>query len=756
MKSIASILFWISFFAIMSCNKTAIEEVSKVESYAVSENTKWVRNLMADLTIEDKVGEMTQFSIDVLSAGKPYNLTEPHQLDERKMKKVLLELKAGSILNCGGHAYTREHWYHIMESIQEIATKQKASGIPVLYGIDAIHGTNYTIGATLFPQQLGQASTWNLELAEQCGEVTAYETRASAIPWDFAPVLDIGRDARWPRYWETYGEDVHLASQMGKAFVKGCQGDDVSDPYRIATTMKHFLGYSVTLRGKDRGQAWIPERQLLEYFVPTFQAAIDQGAKTIMINSGEMNGIPVHANKKILVDLLRDQMGFKGLAVTDWEDIGYLVDRHKIAKDFKEAIEISINAGIDMAMVPMDTLFPVLLKELVKEGKVPMSRINEAVERILLVKKELGLFENPIFPFENYDKFGGEEHRQMAYNAAAESIILLKNENNNLPFGESPGKILVTGPNADDLTALNGGWTGTWQGNNPEYSTKGKQTIVKAIEAEFGSENIIFSDGNDRDALINHANTVDRIVVCVGEKSYTEKPGDIDDLDIDPSQIALVKTLAEAGKPITLIITEGRPRIVRELVDHADGILLGFLPGDEGGLAIADIISGEVNPSGKLPVTYPKYANDLVTYDHKGTDLVHRDFSRNGFNPQWTFGHGLSYTTFDYKNLKINADSINMGQSMEISVELSNTGGLKGKEVVQLFVTDKVASITPSVKRLRGFKKIELDAGEAKTISFKLNTDDLSFVGIDNEWITEPGEFTVSIAGLKKDFILEN
>ncbi len=697
----------------------------------------YVHKLMSDMTLADKVGEMTQLSIDVLSVGDPYNLKEPHTLDTAKLRKVLVDLKVGSILNCGGHAYTREEWKHIITTIQDYATKQKESGIPVLYGIDAIHGTNYTMESTLFPQQLGQASTWNLDLAKECGKVTAYETKASGIPWTFSPVLDIGRDARWPRLWETYGEDPMLASKFGEAYINGLQGDDISDHISIASCMKHFLGYSVTLRGKDRSQAWIPERQLREYFLPTFRTAVETGAKTVMINSGEMNGIPVHVDHKILQELLRDELGFEGLAVTDWEDIGYLVGRHRIAADFKDAISQAINAGIDMAMVPMDTQFPILLKELVEEGKVPMTRIDESVARILNLKEELGLFDDAIGDLAGYTEFASEAHTSMALAAAEESIILAKNEDNVLPLSKDK-RILVVGPNANSLNALNGGWTGTWQGLDEKYNTKGKNTILEALQARYGNQ----VSTADADNAVQAARNADVIIACIGEMPYTEKPGDIDDLDLDPEQIALVQSLKETGKPIVLVLIEGRPRIVREIEPLASAILVGFLPGNEGGEALTNILFGDTNPSGKFPITYPKYSNDLLCYDHKGTDLVHRDFSMNGFNPQWEFGYGMSYTDFEYSSFSATK---NLDGGLAVTVTVTNTGDKAGKEVVQVFVSDLVASITPGVKRLRAFEKIELAAGASKTINFNISKEDLSFVGRDNKIVFEPGEFGVKV-----------
>ncbi|HFA47719.1 MAG TPA: beta-glucosidase, partial [Bacteroidetes bacterium] len=586
--------------------------------------------------------------------------------------------------------------------------------------------------------------------------ISAYETRASATPWSFSPVLGLGRNPLWPRFWETLGEDVFLASEMGTAIIEGMQGDDISSPYKVAACMKHFLGYSMPLTGKDRTQAWIPERQLREYFMPTFQAAIDAGAKTAMINSGEINGIPVHANPKILKDLLRDEMGFKGLAVSDWEDIKYLYTRHGVAKNYKEAIKMAINAGIDMSMVPVDLEFPVLLKELVEEGEVPISRIDESVARILALKYELGLFENPVGDINAYPDFASAKHEAVALQGALESIVLLKNENNILPISKNK-KILLAGPTAHSLNAINGGWTGTWQGNDPKYNTPNKATIYEALSEKYGKNNIKYVEGTTVNKPVNIAAAVaaarrsEVAVICVGEMPYTEKPGDIHDLNLPEAQIKLVQEIAKTGTPIVLVLVEGRPRIVSKIEPLAQAVIFAGLPGNEGGKAFAQIISGEYNPNGKLPFTYPRFANDLMTYDYKGTDKQAADFSTNAFNPQWKFGHGLGYTSFAYKNLKTK----NLGNGKyTVSVEVTNTGNRKGMETIQLFVHDKVASITPPVKRLRGFYKIELNAGETKSHSFSLTSDDLKFVGIDNKWVVEPGEFEVMIGTLKEVFIL--
>lgn len=692
---------------------------------------QYIDNLLKNMSIAEKAGQMTQLSIDMLSMGEPYSLKEPHQFDKDKLKEVLIDLKVGSILNAGGHAYTVERWHQIMDTIQHFANDLGQSDIPVLYGIDAIHGTTYTLGGTLFPQQLGQASSWNTELAKTCGQVTAYETRASGIPWTFAPVLDIGRDARWPRLWETFGEDTYLASALGVSFIEGCQGDNIAGQHNIASCMKHFLGYSFPVNGRDRTTSVIAERQLRTFFIPTFQAAINAGAKTIMINSGDVNGIPVHSNDKILKDLLRDELGFKGVALTDWQDIEYLVSRHRIAKDYKDAIKIAINAGIDLAMVPMDTKFTILLTELINEGEVSQSRVDEAVKRILALKMDLGLFENYNYYEGKYDLFGSQEHIAKAKKAADESVILLKNANDILPLSMT-SSVFVTGPNADNLMALNGGWTGTWQGNDPKYLDQSKLTVKEAIT-------------NKSSQVVSDMSMADVIIYVGGESSYTEKPGDLEDLRLAESQQQEIKELTDSGKKVILVLVQGRPRIINEIVSLCDGIITAFLPGNEGGRAIADVIYGEVNPSGKLPITYPSNVNDLLCYDHYWTDEYDKNFGWNGFNPQFEFGFGLSYTNFDYSDLSVTEG----GEGFNVEISVSNTGARKGAEVVQLFISDKVASVAPAVKKLRGFHKITLEPGESKKISFQLGEEDFKFVGRENTWVLEPGEFDIMVGDQK-------
>ncbi|NND77954.1 MAG: beta-glucosidase [Flavobacteriales bacterium] len=715
----------------------------------------FIRDIIGKMSLEDKVGEMTQLTLDMLCVGAPYALEEPHRLDSAKLKNVLVDLKVGSILNCGGHEYSREQWHEFINTIQHYATNKKESGIPVLYGIDAIHGTNYTEGATLFPQQLGLAATWDPQIAKRMGEIVAYETRASGIPWNFSPVLDVGRDVRWPRLWESFGEDVLLCTEMGDAMVSGYQGTDISADTSVAACLKHFLGYSQVLSGKDRTQAWIPERQLREYFLPPFESAIDKGAKTIMVNSGEINGIPVHINKWILTDLLRDELGFEGLVVTDWEDIKYLFSRHHAAEDYKSAIKMAIDAGIDMSMVPVDLEFPVLLKELVEEGEITESRIDMSVARILKVKKELGLFERPTMDISKYPRFGGKEHELASLNAAEESITLLKNDNEALPLNKN-ASILLSGPTANSLNYINGGWTHTWQGDDPKFNTKGKKNIKEALQDEF--DNVSFIEGCSYDEDVNTSQFAakvqnnDAVVICIGEKTYTETPGDIEDMDLPQVQYDLVKEAVQKGKPVILVYVGGRPRVINQIADKVDAIVYAYLPGDMGGVALANILSGDVNPSGKLPFTYSREGSAHTTYDHKYTDQIDVNFALTAFDPLFEFGHGLSYTTFEYSDLSIDKTSYSENDEIKMSVTVSNTGDLEGKEVVQVYVSDLFATITPSVKRLRAFEKVELGSGESRTVDLSIPISELAYVAEDLEWHVGKGDFILKVGGLEETF----
>lgn len=752
-------LWFAMLAALLIASCTPSQKVVESERATLPNSTAdKVAQLLATLTLEDKVGEMTQLSIDMISVGQPYNLQEPHTLDTAKLREVLVKNRVGSILNAGGHAYTREHWLEIMNMIQSYAA-QKPSGIPVLYGIDAIHGPNYTLGATLFPQQIGIAATWNPALGKQLAEMSAYETRACGIPWNFSPVLDLGRDPRWPRLWETFGEDVYLARQMGVGMIQGYQGDSINDPNHVAACMKHFIGYSMPWTGRDRTPAYVPDYLLREYFLPTFQDAIAADAKTVMINSGELNGIPVHVNKAILTDLLRDELGFEGVAVTDWEDIHYLVSRHRVAVDYKDAIRQAINAGIDMSMVPLDVEFAHLLKELVEEGKVPMSRIDEAVTRILTLKFELGLFDSDVPTTADYPDFASPKHTAISRKAAEESLVLLKNENNLLPLSAN-AQVMVSGPTADDVRTLNGGWTYTWQGNDKQYFDASTLSILQGIRTH-GGRDVPFVQAVDFDAVIDveaakaAAQDADVLILCLGEATYTEKPGDINSLDLSAAQVQLAQAMATLEKPMVLVLAQGRPRIISAIEPLFDAIVWAPLPGNQGGRAVGDLLYGKFNPSGRLPITYPSHANALLNYDHKGTELIHTDFSYNAFQPQYEFGHGLSYTTYEYSELAASATQVAKGDVLTVSVRVTNLGERTGLETVQLYVTDKVASVTPAVKRLRAFKKVEIAPGETEKVIFELDTNDLSFIGRDGKPTLEAGAFELRIGDQMLEFTIQ-
>jgi beta-glucosidase len=717
-----------------------------------------IEQIIAKMSIEEKVGQMTQINIDVISEGEVFKLVEPHKIDPKKLDEAINKYFVGSVLNVGGHTYTREHWQEIITTIQTKAITE-GNKIPIIYGIDAIHGVNYTVDATLFPQQIAQAATWNPELVKRGAEITAYECRASGIPWNFSPVLDLGRHPLWSRFFETYGEDVYLAKKMTEAAIIGYQGNDASNKEKVAACMKHFLGYSLPMSGKDRTPAWIPERQLREYFLPTFEKAIENGALTVMINSGEINGIPVHADHDILTKLLRDELGFKGLAVTDWEDIIKLYREHKVAVDMRDAVKMAVMAGIDMSMTPNDYTFNEALIDLVKKGEVPESRINEACRRILWVKKQIGLLENPMPDFAYYTKFASEEHKDIALKTALESITLLKNEENILPLRKD-ANILVCGPAANSLNILNGAWTHTWQGVDENFNTKGAKTIFQAL-SDYSTGKVEYALGSELDkeadiaVAISKAKKSDYIIVCIGEIPSTEKPGDIEDLNLPASQQKLVKELSSLGKPVILVMVLNRPLIVREIEPLSKAIINCYLPGDFGGDALANILFGNVNPSGKLPFTYPRYTGSLVSYDHKYTEKLDKLFGYNAFNPQWEFGHGLSYSTFTYSSLKLNKTDFESTETLEVSVDITNTSAIEGKEVVQIYISDEVASITPSVKRLRAFQKVSIKPNATETITFKIPLKELAFISKDNRWITEPGNFSLSVGELNSKFSLK-
>jgi beta-glucosidase len=727
-----------------------------------------INALIANMSLEEKVGQMAQFTIDVLGkGGGVYASDEPFELDPAMMDTVFGKYKVGSILNTSNNrARTTEVWENTVKAIQEKALKE--IGIPVIYGIDAIHGTTYTAGATFFPQQIGMAATFDPELVEEGSRISAYETRASNIPWNFSPILDLGRDSRWPRQWETFGEDPYLAKVLGMASVQGYQGKDRNhiDQNHVAATLKHYMGYGVPYSGKDRTPAIITESDLREKHFEPFRAAVEGGALSIMVNSGIVNNVSTHADYRLLTEWLKKDMNFDGVIVTDWADVQNLLSRDRIAKDYRDAIRIAINAGIDMVMEPYNLKFCDELVALVKSGEVKQERIDDAVRRVLRLKFRLGLFDRPSWSRFDYPDFGSPVHEAAAKSAADESITLLKNEDNILPLKKGV-RLLVTGPNANSMRTLNGGWSYSWQGEKVEEFAQQYNTIFEALQKKFGEANVKYEPGvtykmdgvyfeenpPEIQKAVAAASGVDCIVLCVGENSYCETPGNLDELTLSENQIQLALALQKTGKPVILVLNEGRPRIIRKIEPDSKAIVQLYLPGNYGADALADILAGEVNPSGKLPYTYPKFEQGLITYDHKPCQNIDQkmegvyDYGAET-SVQYPFGFGLSYTTFEYANLTIDRKSFVPGDTITVTVDVKNTGAMAGKETVMLFTSDLVASITPDVRRLRAFRKINLQPGEQKTVTLKVAGNDLAFVNPEGKWILEEGDFKFQVGNL--------
>lgn len=720
---------------------------------------KKVEATLSRMTLDEKVGQMTELSVDVLG-----NVVDGEfKLDKEKVKNAIGKYKVGSVLNAPGPvAQSREKWKEIIGYIQEVSMKE--IGIPCIYGLDQNHGTTYTLGGTLFPQNINLGASFNPELTYESAVVTAYETRASNCPWTYSPTVDMARDPRWSRVWENYGEDCLVNAIMGSEAVRGFQGDDPNhiSEYRIASSVKHYLGYSMSRTGKDRTPAYISESELREKCFAPFKACVETGALTIMVNSASINGVPVHANKQLLTEWLKEDLAWDGMLITDWADINNLYTRERIAANKKEAIEIAINAGIDMAMEPYDLDFCTLLKELVVEGRVPMSRIDDAVRRILRLKYRLGLFEKPNTDYKDYPEFGSKEHAAIALRAAEESEVLLKNKNNILPLVKGK-KILVTGPNANSMRCLNGGWSYTWQGHLADRFAGEYNTIYEAVSNKFGADMVTLEQGvtyvaegayyeenaPEIDKAVAAAKNADVILACIGENSYCETPGNLADLAISENQRNLVKALATTGKPIVLVINGGRPRIISDIEPLADGIINVLLPGNYGGDALANILAGDANPSAKMPYTYPRNQAELTTYDYRVSEEMDKMEGAYDYDAvisvQWPFGYGLSYTTFDYKNLRVNKDTFAVNDKLEFTVDVTNTGKIAGKEVVMLFSSDLVASLTPENRRLRAFSKVELQPDETKTVTLTIKGSDLAFVGADGNWILEKGDFRMQV-----------
>lgn len=721
-----------------------------------------IEALLSKMTLEQKVGQTAQYTLNTIGQGKSiYESNEPFTLDEVRIEEMFGKLKVGSILNTSNNrALSVEHWRQIIDGIQ--SANAKYSDIPVLYGVDAVHGVTYTAGATMFPQQISMGATFNRNLVREGAKVTAYEMRACNIPWNFAPVLDVGRDARWARMWETYGEDVYLISELGVACVKGFQGDAINKLGRdnVAACLKHFTGYGAPFSGKDRTPAYIPINDMIEKHFAQYKAAIEAGALSVMVNSGMINGISTHNDKNLLTVMLKEGLKYDGVLVTDWQDVNNLYRRDKIAATDKEAIKLAFNAGIDMAMVPYDKSYCRNFIELVNEGQVPMSRLDDAVRRILRLKFRVGLFDKT--PMAAYPEFGSKKFEALAQLSADESVTLLKNKDNILPLKKGT-KILVAGPNAASMRTLNGGWTYSWQGEKVEEFAADYNNILEAMSQEFGTQNVNYCAGveynmtgkyyeelaPDFDAAVKAASGVDVVVVCVGENSYTEKPGDLDDLYLSDNQQELVKRLAATGKPVVLVLNEGRPRVISKIEPVTAAVIQTYLPGNMGGNALAGVLSGRVNPSGKLPYTYPKYPNALLTYDYKPSENQEKmagvyDY-QSVTSVQYAFGFGLSYTTFEYSNLTVNKSTFTADDTLVFTVDVCNSGTLTGKESVLLFTSDLVASMTPDNRRLRGFEKIELKAGETKQVKIEVPARALAFVDDKGNWLLERGDFKVQV-----------
>lgn len=732
------------------------------------DNSAKIEALLRKMTIEEKVGQMTQLTIDMVTTGDDQEV----KIDEAKLRKAVVEYGVGSILNVNNQAISIDHWHRIIGPIQQAAQKTRLK-IPVIYGVDSIHGANYIQGSTLFPQEIGMAATWNPELMRRAAEIAAMETRAAGVTWSFSPVLDVGRNQAWPRFWETFGEDPYLASVMGTAFVRGLEGDDVSSGRHVASSLKHYVGYSLPLTGRDRTPSLIPEHYLREYFLPPFAAAVKAGARTVMINSAEINGVPGHINKHLMTDVLKGELGFDGFVVSDWEDIKKLVTQWRVAGDEKEATRLAVMAGIDMSMVPLSYSFSDNLIALVKEKRVPMSRIDDAVRRILRVKFELGLFEKAMPDESLRANHGRVEYTAAALQAARESIVLLKNHGNILPLAKT-AKVLVTGPTADSLISLNNGWTYVWQGSEPSLYPKDKPTIQKAIESKLGPADFRYVPGTrivrransasnsnptdidevvDVEAAVNAAKESDVVVLSLGEGSYTEHPGSIADLTLPEIQLNFAERIIATGKPVVLVLSEGRPRIISRIADKVAAIVLAMNPGNEGGRAIADVLFGDYNPDGKLPFTYPRSPGYLTTYDANVFERVMDNRKFASFQPQFEFGSGLSYTTFEYSDLHAFV-AMDPPRTVGVSLNVKNTGTKAGKETVIVYVRDEVATLTPAAKRVRRFAKISLAPGEARQLGFTLRPEDLGFVGPDNKLHIEPGEFTVMVGGQSTKFTL--
>jgi beta-glucosidase len=718
-----------------------------------------VNELLGEMTLEQKVGQMTQVNLGVITDK---NVKGRVKFDQERFNEALHKYQVGSILNSSSNALSVDEWHEVIRVIQDAALENDLS-IPVLYGIDAIHGVTYTRGSTLFPHNIGMAASRNPGLVKRVAKVTAMETRASGIRWNFDPVLDVGRNPLWSRFPETFGEDGFLGGVLGVAAINGYEEDGLASPTAVASCMKHFVGYSVPENGKDRTPAYIPDVVLWEHHLPQFKAAVDAGASTIMINSASINGMPVHASKHLLTDVLRGDFGFEGLIVSDWEDVIRLHTRHRVAETPRQAVKMAVDAGLDMSMVPHDFSFADHLLDLVNSGEITEQRIDRSVAIILRLKIELGLFDNAYAEKSAVENFGLPAYPQLALDAARESITLLKNRENVLPIPRT-ARVLLAGPAAMNLGPLHGSWSYTWQGDKEEAYPESTRTFYEALVEKLGNEqvSVVASGGFDNhgnydtETLAEKAEETDYIVLALGEPAYAESPGALDDLNLPEKQKDLVRAAAATGKPVIMVLVEGRPRIVRDVEPLAQGIILAYQPGSQGGVAITDVLLGDYNPSGILPFSYPQFTGDILPYDHgvlaKIQQLTPGKITHDGYKPQWPFGHGLSYTTFTYRDLRLNRNVVGRGEVLDVSVNVSNTGGRGGQHTVELYLSDLYASLSPAARKLRGFRKIYLEAGSSQTVTFRLDENDMSFVNAELQRVVEPGEFKVRVGQLTGTF----
>ena len=736
-----------------------------------------IEKMLSKMTLDEKIGQMLELNFDIMGG---YGADGRWQLNEQMLDTLIKNWKVGSILNAPGtRAATVEQWQEWIQLIQK--KSMKYIGIPDVYGLDHNHGVTYTQAGTLFPQPINLAASFNTELARSGAEITAYESRASNCPWVYNPVVDLGRDPRWPRIYESFGEDAIVNARMVEAEIKGYQGDDPNHlgRYNVGTSTKHYFAYGAPWSGKDRTPAYVSPQMLREKYFEPFKAAALAGTLTMMVNSASINGQPVHASYEYLTKWLKEDLQWDGMLVTDWADINNLFQREHVAKDKKDAVRMAINAGIDMSMDPYSVDFCVLLKELVEEGQVKMSRIDDAVRRILRLKMRLNLFDQPNTGGKGYEKFGSEEHAQKALKAAEESEVLLKNEGGLLPLKQGT-KILLTGPNANQMRCLNGGWSYTWQGSKAEDLSEKYNTIYEALSQKFGQENVTLQqvvtyneDGQYFDEKVDGSQlTVDNaqlveggdlkaaaancdvVIACIGENSYTETPGNLNDLWLSENQRALVKALQKTGKPIILVLNEGRPRLLADIEPLAKAVVHILLPGNYGGDALANLLAGDANFSAKMPYTYPREINSLNTYDYKVSEEVGTMAGAYNYDAkvslQWPFGYGLSYTTYEYSNLRADRTTFDAGDVLTVSVDVSNTGSRVGKEPVLLYTSDLVASLTPDNRRLRDFTKVELQPGETRTVTFRLPAKSMAFVGADCRWTLEEGDFLLRVGRLEQ------